>query len=112
MFPLFAHLRFLLGLDAFVRQQNDGRLEDEHDRQQLDSFLDLAERVAGVEPLHSTVHLQLGHAQVHSLQTTHVAKAVTSGVFSALKTPSPLKNCESHVEFQKRLHGNYIQYIQ
>jgi len=48
-------------------QQDNGRFKDEDDRQQLDAFLDLAESVACVQPLHRAIHLQLGHAQIHRL---------------------------------------------
>jgi len=75
-----------------VSEQDDGRLEDEDDRQNLDGLLDLAERVAGVEPLDRAVHLQLGHAQIHRLQvrvqrtiqqsTRHTASTEHSLTFS------------------------------
>lgn len=63
-----------LGFDFFpdflAADEHNARPEHKHDVLQLQSFLDLAEAVTQITPLHRTIHLQLTHTQVHRLSMT------------------------------------------
>jgi len=90
------YLGFLLGLDALVRKQDDGGLEDEDDGQYLDVLLDLSESVAGVQPLDRAVHLQLRHAQVHRLYSPNTHSI----------------GCRSsHSQSRTLQHGSFTAYV-
>jgi|LakMenEpi03Aug12_release.lakeMendotaPanAssembly.Ray.scaffolds.fasta_scaffold6022916_1 hypothetical protein len=55
--------------EPFFAEEDDGRLEDKAHRVKLEAFLDLAQEVRDVQPLHAAVVQQIARTQVDELQS-------------------------------------------
>ena len=120
---MFFYSRLPFALDAFLSHQYHSSLEDEEKSQEFDSFLHLAEVVAGVEPVYRSIHLQFTNVQVDHLtnrntygtEYTEWYKQVNQKVFDTTSTTVRFSNSFTNIRRNscQRFHyiSNALQYL-